>query len=153
MESYVVKSIDLEYCTPAKLEDDLTLKQIAVFKQSSNYNFFSLLLIKKMIHSFAREMVEVCLYTIMIGKPKAFPDSLLNLIGKLIWNEFSIIDLFLQASLIVQLVMVLLLVGFSLSWIVIFERYFNLNRIKAANKAFEEQFWSGEDLNELFEIH
>jgi len=67
-------------------------------------------------------------------------------------ENFSIIDLFLQASLIVQLVMIVLLVVSVLSWIVIFERYFNLNKIKAANRAFEDQFWSGEDLNELYEI-
>jgi len=66
-------------------------------------------------------------------------------------DDFSVIDLFLQASLIVQLVMILLLVVSIISWIVIFERYFNLNRIKEANKAFEKEFWSGKDLNELFE--
>tara|TARA_B110000003_G_scaffold63334_1_gene63804 strand:+ start:3239 stop:3919 length:681 start_codon:yes stop_codon:yes gene_type:complete len=65
-------------------------------------------------------------------------------------NDFSVIDLFLQASLIVQLVMILLLVVSIISWIVIFERYFNLNRIKKANKVFEKEFWSGKDLNELY---
>ena len=65
-------------------------------------------------------------------------------------DDFSVIDLFLQASLIVQLVMILLLVVSMISWIVIFERYFNLNRIKEANKAFEKEFWSGKDLNELY---
>ena len=64
-------------------------------------------------------------------------------------DDFSVKDLFLQASLIVQLVMILLLVVSIISWIVIFERYFNLNRIKEANKAFEKEFWSGKDLNEL----
>ena len=66
-------------------------------------------------------------------------------------DNFSIIDLFFQASLIVQIVMVILLVVSVLSWIVIFERYFNLNKIKSANKIFEDQFWSGEDLNELYD--
>ena len=65
-------------------------------------------------------------------------------------NEFSVLELFLQASLIVQAVMVLLLLVSIISWIVIFERYFNLNRIKEANKSFEKEFWSGTDLNELF---
>ena len=64
-------------------------------------------------------------------------------------DDFSIIELFLQASLVVQAVMVLLLVASIISWIVIFERYFNLNRIKEANKIFEEQFWSGKDLHEI----
>ena len=66
-------------------------------------------------------------------------------------DNFSIIDLFFQASLIVQMVMVILLIVSVLSWIVIFERYFNLNKIKSANKIFENQFWSGEDLNELYD--
>ena len=66
-------------------------------------------------------------------------------------ENFSIIDLFLQASLIVQLVMVVLLVISVLSWIVIFERYFNLNKIKSSNRSFEDEFWSGKDLNELYE--
>ena len=66
-------------------------------------------------------------------------------------NDFSVIDLFLQASLIVQLVMILLLMVSIISWIVIFERHFNLNRIKLANKTFEKEFWSGKDLNELYE--
>jgi biopolymer transport protein TolQ len=66
-------------------------------------------------------------------------------------GEFSVIDLFLQASLIVQLVMILLLMVSIISWIVIFERHFNLRRIKQANKEFEKEFWSGKDLNELYE--
>ncbi|MDA1341296.1 MAG: protein TolQ [Proteobacteria bacterium] len=66
-------------------------------------------------------------------------------------DNFSIIDLFLQASLIVQLVMVILLIVSALSWIVIFERYFNLNKIKSANRSFEDEFWSGKDLNDLYE--
>ena len=65
-------------------------------------------------------------------------------------DDFSIIELFFQASLVVQAVMVLLLMVSIISWIVIFERYFNLNRIKEANKIFEEQFWSGKDLNEIY---
>ena len=64
-------------------------------------------------------------------------------------DDFSIIELFFQASLVVQAVMVLLLMVSIISWIVIFERYFNLNRIKEANKIFEEQFWSGKDLHEI----
>ena len=66
-------------------------------------------------------------------------------------GDFSVIDLFLQASLIVQLVMILLLMVSIISWIVIFERHFNLSRIKQANKEFDKEFWSGKDLNELYE--
>jgi biopolymer transport protein TolQ len=55
-------------------------------------------------------------------------------------DDFSVIDLFLQASLIVQSVMLLLSMVSIISWIVIFERYFNLNRIKEANKALKKNF-------------
>ena len=65
-------------------------------------------------------------------------------------DDLSIIELFLQASLVVQAVMILLLIVSIISWIVIFERYFNLNRIKDSNKLFEEQFWSGKDLHEIY---
>ena len=66
-------------------------------------------------------------------------------------DDFSVVELFLQASLVVQAVMVLLLVASIISWIVIFERYLNLSRIKQANNIFEEQFWSGKDLSDLYE--
>jgi biopolymer transport protein TolQ len=66
-------------------------------------------------------------------------------------DDFSVVELFLQASLVVQAVMVLLLVASIISWIVIFERSLNLSRIKQANKIFEEQFWSGKDLSDLYE--
>ena len=66
-------------------------------------------------------------------------------------DDFSVVELFLQASLVVQAVMVLLLVASIISWIVIFERYLNLSRIKQANKIFEEQFWSGKDLSDIYE--
>ena len=66
-------------------------------------------------------------------------------------SDFSVIDLFLQASLIVQLVMILLLMVSIISWIVIFERHFNLSRINPANKEFEKEFWSGKDRTELYE--
>ena len=66
-------------------------------------------------------------------------------------DDFSVVELFLQASLVVQAVMVLLIVASIISWIVIFERYLNLSRIKQANKIFEEQFWSGKDLSDIYE--
>ena len=66
-------------------------------------------------------------------------------------DDFSVIDLFLQASLVVQAVMVLLIVASIISWIVIFERSLNLSRIKQANTIFEEQFWSGKDLSDIYE--
>lgn len=64
--------------------------------------------------------------------------------------EISIFDLFLQASLLVKLVMLILLGMSVLSWAVILKRSKILN--KAANNThhFEEKFWSGVDLAQLY---
>lgn len=64
--------------------------------------------------------------------------------------EISFIGLFLQASLLVKFVMLLLL-GMSIySWTLIFSRSKILKTAKAALDHFEERFWSGHDLSRLY---
>ncbi|MCW8994599.1 MAG: protein TolQ [Psychromonas sp.] len=64
--------------------------------------------------------------------------------------EISFIGLFLQASLLVKLVMLLLL-GMSIySWTLIFSRSRMLSSAKASLSHFEERFWSGHDLSRLY---
>ncbi|MDI4661147.1 MULTISPECIES: protein TolQ [Cobetia] len=62
----------------------------------------------------------------------------------------SIISLFVNASLVVQAVMLLLLAASIASWVVIFQRGMALSRAKQAYAAFEKRFWSGVDLNHLY---
>jgi biopolymer transport protein TolQ len=65
-------------------------------------------------------------------------------------QDLSILSLVLNASWVVQLVM-LLLVGVSIaSWAAIFRKLFALKRVKSLNDAFEREFWSGTSLNDLF---
>ncbi|MBN9408226.1 MAG: protein TolQ [Burkholderiales bacterium] len=65
-------------------------------------------------------------------------------------QDLSILHLVLSASIVVQLVM-LLLVGVSIaSWAAIFRKIFALRRIKALNENFEREFWSGASLNDLY---
>jgi biopolymer transport protein TolQ len=65
-------------------------------------------------------------------------------------QDLSIIQLVLNASWVVQAVM-LLLVGVSISsWSAIFRKLFSLHRVKALNEAFEREFWSGTPLTGLF---
>ena len=65
-------------------------------------------------------------------------------------QDLSILQLVLQASWVVQLVM-LLLAGVSVaSWAAIFGKLFSLGRIKSLNDEFEREFWSGTNLTELF---
>lgn len=64
--------------------------------------------------------------------------------------EISFFDLFLQASLLVQLVMLTLL-GFSIaSWAVIFQRRKNITQAANQLQVFEDKFWSGADLSKLY---
>ncbi|QEP43146.1 protein TolQ [Ectothiorhodospiraceae bacterium BW-2] len=65
-------------------------------------------------------------------------------------ESMSVISLFLEASLVVQLVMLLLLAASLLSWVFIVERWRIFTQARGANYQFEERFWSGVDLVELF---
>ena len=64
-------------------------------------------------------------------------------------DPISILDLIKGASPLVQLVMLLLAVASLTSWVLIFQRWFALNRVQREIDDFEEEFWSGIDLNEL----
>tara|TARA_R110000744_G_scaffold2191_4_gene8727 strand:+ start:22426 stop:23139 length:714 start_codon:yes stop_codon:yes gene_type:complete len=66
-------------------------------------------------------------------------------------SELSIFGLFWQASLLVQLVMLLLLGASVASWTFIFQRSQALRRAKSEMKKFEDKFWSGVDLNRLYQ--
>ena len=65
-------------------------------------------------------------------------------------QDLSILHLVLNASFVVQAVMLLLMVVSISSWAAIFRKFFALNRVKSLNEAFEREFWSGASLNELF---
>ncbi len=65
-------------------------------------------------------------------------------------QDLSILHMVLNASLVVQLVMLLLILISVSSWAAIFRKLFALNRVKALNEVFEREFWSGTSLNDLF---
>lgn len=66
-------------------------------------------------------------------------------------TEFNLISLFLEASIVVKVVMILLILFSVLSWAVIIQRSQILAKAKKESLAFEDRFWSGEDLNRLHE--
>ena len=65
-------------------------------------------------------------------------------------TDLSIVTLVLEATLPVQLVMVILVLASFISWTMIFRKYFVLGRASRAASTFEDQFWSGIDLVEVF---
>jgi biopolymer transport protein TolQ len=65
-------------------------------------------------------------------------------------EELGLLDLVLGASFTVQLVMGLLLLASMVSWYMIVQRMMLLSRTEADLLDFEERFWSGVDLAELY---
>ena len=66
-------------------------------------------------------------------------------------QDLSIWSLFLNADWIVKLVILLLVVASFWTWTIIFEKVMRIRRLRAAARQFEESFWSGGSLEELFD--
>jgi biopolymer transport protein TolQ len=66
-------------------------------------------------------------------------------------DHLSIFDLFLQSDSIVKVVLLILLLASFWSWAVIFDKSLRLRRLQQAATSFEETFWSGGSLDDLFE--
>ena len=65
--------------------------------------------------------------------------------------DLNFLELFLKASIVVQFV-ILILVAFSIiSWAIIIQRSRILSGALKESSTFEYRFWSGEDLNRLYE--
>jgi biopolymer transport protein TolQ len=66
-------------------------------------------------------------------------------------GDLSVWGLFVQADIVVKLVMVLLILASVWVWAVVFEKVSTLRRANRAADGFEDRFWSGGSLDELFE--
>lgn len=65
-------------------------------------------------------------------------------------SELSVWYLIANAGVLVQLVMLLLALASVVSWALIFQRVQVLRKARKAQYAFEERFWSGMDLGQLY---
>ncbi|MDH5172501.1 MAG: MotA/TolQ/ExbB proton channel family protein, partial [Gammaproteobacteria bacterium] len=65
-------------------------------------------------------------------------------------EQLSLIDLVLHASFTVQLVMALLFLASMLSWYMIVQRFIYFRNAHDEMYQFEERFWSGIDLAQLY---
>jgi biopolymer transport protein TolQ len=64
-------------------------------------------------------------------------------------QDLSIFSLIVQASVVVQLVMALLVLVSMASWYYIFRKFFAVSSARSKAVEFERQFWSGGDLSAL----
>jgi biopolymer transport protein TolQ len=72
-------------------------------------------------------------------------------LGGTVAHDLSIISLFMQADMIVKIVLFLLLAASFWSWAVIFDKVMRLRRLSRDAESFEESFWSGGSLDDLYD--
>jgi len=65
--------------------------------------------------------------------------------------NITIWGLFLQADMVVKFVILMLLLASFWSWAIIFDKSFRLRRLRGRAELFEETFWSGGSLDQLFD--
>lgn len=65
-------------------------------------------------------------------------------------GDHSILALFLEAGLIVKLVMISLVVASIWCWAIIIDKLITFSRYRRALNKFEDVFWSGQSLDELY---
>jgi biopolymer transport protein TolQ len=64
--------------------------------------------------------------------------------------DTSFISYFMDSGLIIKAIILLLVSASILSWTFIFQRLYSLKRARTEIRHFEDEFWSGGDLNKLY---
>ncbi|SEK19811.1 protein TolQ [Pacificibacter marinus] len=65
--------------------------------------------------------------------------------------DFSLLALFMRATFTVKLVMLMLITASFWSWSIIIQKHIAFRKAKSAAAAFDQAFWSGEPLDDLFD--
>ena len=65
--------------------------------------------------------------------------------------DFSLLALFLRATFIVKVVMIMLIVASFWSWSIIIQKFLAYRAARASATVFDRAFWSGEPLDELYD--
>lgn len=68
-------------------------------------------------------------------------------------TDFSAWALFLRSDIVIKLVMVVLFVASFWSWTIIIDKWLRVRRLEREARKFEESFWSGGSLDELYESY
>ena len=65
--------------------------------------------------------------------------------------DFSVMAMFMQATLVVKIVMIVLVLASFWAWAIIFEKWFAYGRLRRSSSRFEDGFWSGQPLDDLYD--
>ena len=65
--------------------------------------------------------------------------------------DFSLMALFLRATITVKIVMIMLVAASVWSWAIIIQKFINYRRARTEGDQFEEAFWSGQPLDQIYD--
>ena len=71
--------------------------------------------------------------------------------GAIAATDFSVWALFLKADIIVKAVMIFLFIASIWCWAIIIEKILRLRKLNSSAEEFEDSFWSGGSLDELYD--
>lgn len=77
--------------------------------------------------------------------------EVVNTVNAIPATDLSVIGMFLQASFIVKIVMIVLVAASIWSWAIIFAKFMSINTIKKKSNKFEEIFWSCGSIDNLYD--
>jgi biopolymer transport protein TolQ len=66
-------------------------------------------------------------------------------------TDLSLVGLFLRADLVVKAVLIILMIASFWSWAIIFDKTSRLRRVRRKTAQFEDTFWSGNPLDDLYQ--
>ncbi|MEX0695574.1 MAG: protein TolQ [Rhodospirillales bacterium] len=66
-------------------------------------------------------------------------------------DQFTIMSMFTRAGIVVKTVMVMLILASIWCWAIIFEKMLTVRRLNKRSDEFEQAFWSGKSLDDLFD--
>ena len=65
--------------------------------------------------------------------------------------DFSLLALFFRATFTVKIVMLVLVAASFWSWAIIIQKLLDLRRVRDEARAFDQEFWSGESLDTVYD--
>lgn len=65
-------------------------------------------------------------------------------------HDMSIMGLFMQADIVVKVVMIMMIMASIWTWAIIFEKRATISKLNRRANKFEDAFWSGEPLDKLY---
>ena len=83
-----------------------------------------------------------------MGKEQAMETEALSIAQEI---DFSMWGLFMRSTLMVKMVMVMLILASFWSWSIIVQKYVSFGGARREARRFDQAFWSGEPLDELFD--